>query len=119
MALGIGLRQGEVLGLQWEDIDFDTGTLRVRRALQQGKWRHGCASETECGLSAECCPKRFGGGLIVGPPKSRKGARTIVLPAPLLSALKTHKSAQAAERLAAGTLWRPAPANRELYSGSG
>ena len=79
VALGLGLRQGEVLGLQWDDVDFVAGTLRVRRALQQGKWRHGCTSEGDCGLSPQCCPQRFGGGLIVGPPKSRKGTRTLVL----------------------------------------
>jgi integrase len=119
VALGIGLRQGEVLGLQWDDIDFEAGILRVRRALQQGKWRHGRASEAECGLSAQCCPQRFGGGLIVGPPKSRKGSRTITLAVSLLSALRGHKSAQAAERLEAGTMWRLAPPKRGLYSGSG
>jgi integrase len=30
-ALALGLRQGEALGLQWPDIDLDSGTMRVRR----------------------------------------------------------------------------------------
>src|SRR5215207_799723 len=34
LCLMSGLRQGEVLGLKWSDIDFDRGTLRVNRQLQ-------------------------------------------------------------------------------------
>lgn len=34
-SLGTGLRQGELLGLKWPDVDFDAGTLRVRRSLSQ------------------------------------------------------------------------------------
>ncbi len=34
LALSCGLRQGEVLGLQVEDIDFTTGFLEVRQALE-------------------------------------------------------------------------------------
>jgi integrase len=75
VASGLGLRQGEVLGRQWDDVDFEAaGTLRVRRALQQGKWRHGCARKGDCGVSPQCWPQRFGGGLIVGPPKSHSMA---------------------------------------------
>jgi integrase len=35
VGLALGLRQGEALGLWWEDIDLATGLLRVRRALQR------------------------------------------------------------------------------------
>ena len=31
VALALGLRQGEVLGLRWDDVDLDIGTLFVRR----------------------------------------------------------------------------------------
>lgn len=34
VALTVGLRQGEALGLRWEDIDFGARTLRVAVALQ-------------------------------------------------------------------------------------
>ena len=119
IALGLGLRQGEVLGLQWDDIDVDAGTLRVRRALQQGRWRHGCSDPGVCRPRAQNCPARKGGGLIVGPPKTKKGARTIPLPEPLKVGLKGHRAAQAAERLAAGGLWQPAPPRGGLYSGTG
>jgi integrase len=35
VALALGLRQGEALGLRWEDIDFSAGTLRVSHQLQR------------------------------------------------------------------------------------
>ena len=35
LALGMGLRRGEVLGLRWEDIDLLSGRLHIRRALQR------------------------------------------------------------------------------------
>lgn len=37
LAIKTGLRQGELLGLKWDDIDFDAGTLQVRRQLQRDK----------------------------------------------------------------------------------
>ena len=83
VALSLGLRQGEALGLQWQDIDFDQRTLTVRQALQ----------------------REAGGGLVLVPPKSRAGRRTILLPAPLLAQLKEHRAVQSRERLAAGQMW--------------
>jgi len=35
LALGLGLRRGEVLGLTWSDVDLDKRTVRVRRQLQR------------------------------------------------------------------------------------
>ena len=32
----LGLRRGETLGLKWDDIDFDAGTLKIRRTLREG-----------------------------------------------------------------------------------
>jgi len=32
-----GLRQGELLGLQWQDVDLDAGRLTVRHQLQKGE----------------------------------------------------------------------------------
>jgi integrase len=31
-----GTRQGEILGLQWRDVDLETGTLRVNRSTYNG-----------------------------------------------------------------------------------
>jgi integrase len=38
VALALGLRQGEALGLKWSDVDWDAGTLTVRRAVQRPTW---------------------------------------------------------------------------------
>jgi integrase len=37
LAIHTGLRQGELLGLKWEDVDLESGTLRVRRTLVTAK----------------------------------------------------------------------------------
>lgn len=104
VALALGLRQGEALGLHWTDLDLDTATLTVRRKIQRLSWQHGCAGR--CGRTRGAdCPHRYGGGLVTNSPKSRAGRRTIALPHPLTDALRAHRSSQAAERHAAGDLW--------------
>ena len=35
LAIALGLRRGELLGLKWDDLDLDKATLRVRRVLQR------------------------------------------------------------------------------------
>ena len=84
VALSLGLRQGEALGLQWSAVDLDNRTLTVRQALQ----------------------RRAARGLAVVPPKSDAGRRTIALPAPLVVQLREHRAAQNRERLAAGSMWQ-------------
>ncbi len=80
--LAVGLRMGEALGLRWEDVNLETGSLRVAQSLQRVK-----------------------GGLIFTEPKSAKSKRTIPLPAHSLAILKTHRTRQLEERLAAGDAW--------------
>ena len=60
IALALGLRQGEALGLKWDDIDLDSETpaLSVRRALQRHVWQHGCGSSPCGGRRAADCPSR-------------------------------------------------------------
>ena len=82
LALYLGLRRGELLGLQWEHVDLDAETLRVVQSLQ-----------------------RVGGKLQLKAPKTRKSRRTVPLPPPVVEALKAHKIAQGKERLAAGPDW--------------
>jgi integrase len=83
VALALGLRQGEALGLLWDAVDLDAGTLTVRRALQRQK----------------------GKGLVLVEPKSRAGRRTIKLPAPLRDALRTHRTRQAEQRMTVANAW--------------
>jgi integrase len=70
LAVGSGMRQGELLGLQWADIDFDKGTVSVQRSLAQIK-----------------------GKFVVKEPKSKRGRRTIKLPKFALDALTGHRQA--------------------------
>src|SRR5262249_44922622 len=51
IALALGLRQGEALGLQWPQVDLTAGTLRVRNALQRRTWQHGCDDPTSAAPS--------------------------------------------------------------------
>jgi integrase len=57
VGLALGLRQGEALGLWWDDLDLDAGLLRVRRALQRR--RGGGLVFTEPKTSAASAPFRF------------------------------------------------------------
>jgi len=104
VGLALGLRQGEALGLRWHDIDLDTGTITVRRALQRATAEHGCGGQ--CGRRrATDCPQRLGGGLTLVEPKSRAGRRRVALPPQLVHALLRHRDDQAVERLTAANLW--------------
>jgi integrase len=83
VALALGLRQSEALGLRWTDVDLDNGTLSVRRGLH-----------------------RVGGrGLVYEEPKAERSRRTLALPEQLVAALRTHRATQLEERIAAGPLW--------------
>jgi integrase len=112
LALGLGLRQGEALGLLWRHVDLEAGTLRVAWQLQQLRWRHGCDDPSSCALDhrpmarASQCPKRHAGGFHLLPPKSARSRRTIILPDPLVAELAEHRRRQLAERLALGERWR-------------
>jgi integrase len=56
IALALGLRQGEVLGIQWTDVDFEAGVIRVRRGRLRPRYRHGCGDR--CGRKPGYCPKK-------------------------------------------------------------
>lgn len=90
LALALGLRQGEALGLQWDDLDEEARTLTIRRAIQRHMWRHGCAGECGRKRAAEC-PQRHSGGLAVVPTKSRAGRRMIGVPNALIRTLRAHR----------------------------
>jgi len=119
VALALGLRQGEALGLRWRYVDLEAGTFIVRWQLQRLAWRHGCAHPHACGRyrhrdhclpdctrHARACPQRTGGGLQLTELKSDKSRRTIALPPPLVAALKAHRATQLQERMTAGPAWQ-------------
>jgi integrase len=82
VALALGLRQGEALGLRWDDVDLDAASLRVRYQLQK---IDGVFDFTE--------------------PKSPKSRRAISLPPFAVAALREHRVRQLEERLRAGDAW--------------
>jgi integrase len=97
LALALGLRQGEALGLKWSDVDLVNGTLVVRRARLRPRWAHGCGGG--CGHSqAGHCPQRRPARPETADTKSRAGRRSIGLPDELVALLRAHERQQAWER---------------------
>jgi integrase len=84
VAITCGLRQGELLGLRWDDVDLEAGRLTVRRQVQRS---------------------RDGSGMISGPTKNKK-SRTIRLGRVAIEALKAHRDTQAEDVASAKGLWR-------------
>ncbi len=87
LAVYLGMRQGELLGLLWKNVDFDRGTIRVFGQLQ-----------AEPG-------QPLGQGLVVNERPKWGSERTIGLPAEtsfVLEALRAHRQRQRLERIAAG-----------------
>ncbi|MFJ6931706.1 tyrosine-type recombinase/integrase [Streptomyces nigra] len=104
VALALGLRQGEALALQWDDVDLDAGYLRIRRNRLRPRYRHGCGGES-CGRKPGYCPKREQIRREHKSTKSRSGRRTVGLPDPLIKLLRKHKEEQNRERAEAGADW--------------
>jgi integrase len=103
VALALGLRQGEALGLKWGDVDLDKGTLRVRRGRLRPKYAHGCGGK--CGRKPGYCPQRQQTRPDTDDTKSRAGRRTVGIPEELVALLKRHREEQEVERETAGQLW--------------
>jgi integrase len=83
LAIHCGLRQGELLGLKWEDIDFERGMLHVRRTLSAAK---------------------SGPRFVL--PKTAKSCRSVNLTPTSIEALKHHSKRQAEEMTKADTLYQ-------------
>jgi len=83
LAVHTGCRQGELLGLNWADVDLDNGALTVRRTL----------------IRVRACVPQF------GDPKSATSRRTLSLSDEAVAALRAHRVRQNEERLAAGQSW--------------
>lgn len=107
IALALGLRQGEVLGLQWGDVDWQSHTLSVSRNRLRPTYSHGCGG-TCPRQRAGHCPNRIKTRLDTDSTKSRAGRRLIGLPDELVDLLRLHETRQGAERQMAAQLWTDA-----------
>jgi integrase len=82
VALASGLRLGEATGLRWEDVNLETGEVRVRQQLQL-----------------------VGKQLVLQALKTERSRRTLILPDRCVQALKVHRTKQLEDRLKAGPDW--------------
>lgn len=105
LALALGLRQGETLGLRWSDVDLGNEYLKLRRNRLRPRYEHGCPEGSPCGRKAGYCPAKVQVRRETKNTKSRAGRRAVPLPGPLVAMLRAHADTQARERKAAGDLW--------------
>lgn len=104
VALALGLRQGEALGLRWAHVDLKTGQMEIPKQLRRRIYEHGCGGTCGKKRGAEC-PKRSEGGLLLVDPKG-KSERTLPIPKPLAAKLRRHRTEQRAEKKAAEEWWQ-------------
>jgi integrase len=95
VCLSLGLRRGEALGLQWDDVDLGKGTVLIRRALRRVQVPP---------LSDGSYPDGRKTALVVGDVKTEDSCRTQNLPNPVVEALREHRIKQRTDQLAA-TSW--------------
>lgn len=82
VALALGLRQGEALGLRWEDVDFESGLIHVRFELQRIDRQNRLVEL-----------------------KTRRSHRTLAMPTYIAEQLRDHAARQREERIALGPEW--------------
>jgi integrase len=83
LAVATGMRRGELLGLHWQDIDFEAGCLYLRRSVG-----------------------RIGAlGIRESEPKTQSGKRRIDLPLFVLQTLQRHREQQHIARKSVGDRW--------------
>jgi len=76
LAITTGMRLGELQGISWDDLDWGKGTLTTNRQLKRIQ----------------------GEGLVLTPPKTQAGRRTIQLGSSTWTILKEHRKAQLQRR---------------------
>ena len=69
LELTTGMRRGELLALQWNDIDFKTGKLRISRQVYP-----------------------VGGELVISEPKTKAANRTVIIPPAIMDVLRSYKT---------------------------
>lgn len=93
LAITYSLRGGGLFGLKWEDVDPEAKAIQIRRTRQ--RIRRTDAKEGEA--------KWF---VVDSTPKTKKGARLVVLPEPTAAALRKWQHDQKIERLLHADVWQ-------------
>lgn len=88
LAINLGMRQGEILGLTWEAVDLDAHTLRVFQQLQRVTGAEGSRE------------------FILQTTKTKAGERLLQLDDDLVALLRAHKQTQDEERALQGERWK-------------
>ncbi|MFP1627355.1 tyrosine-type recombinase/integrase [Streptomyces sp. 5K101] len=83
LAIALGFRRGEVVGLRWENLDLEEREIRVRTQRQ-----------------------RVRGEVYEDDPKGRRRKQTLPLPAICVAPLRWQRMRQAAQRERAGADWK-------------
>ena len=83
LAITTGMREGELLALHWQDMNFEDCSLQVKRAVSYLK----------------------GYGYVESEPKTAKGRRMIKLPVFVVDILVRHKAQQEEQRREVGSTW--------------
>ena len=88
LALATGMRRGELMGLKWQDINFESSTLQVRRILSR-------------------VPGKLPGkGYIEAEPKTQRSRRSVSIAPFALEALKQHRERQLQAKAKVGAAWQ-------------
>jgi integrase len=90
VAVNLGARQGELLGLLWSDVDFTRSTITINRGLQRVK------------VNGK-------GKLVLRAPKTEHSRRTVHMSAAVAAALTAHRDREEVERLQAAGRWIAEP----------
>jgi integrase len=93
LAMGTGLRIGEILALKWRNIDFGEGTLKVLETVQRVKnLKRKDENDTKTVIEFNS-------------PKTSSSIRVVPIPSAILSKLQLHKERQTEEKSLAGSLY--------------
>lgn len=80
LLLTCGLRRGELLGLQWQDVDLENGIIKIRHTLSRLQKFDINRSAYQYIQLDTYAPKTNRTAIYLGPVKTKKAARTIYLP---------------------------------------
>ena len=91
LAIGTGMRLGEMLGLRWEHVDFELGTISIEETVHR---------EYETSPDGSSKSK-----IVVAPPKTESSRRVNHLFPAVVNALKRHQMIQNAGSILQGDKW--------------